>query len=140
MVRCVDQPGSIHSDRECINAREAAERIAAATEKARRETLEAESARKRQALRRAREVADEARRQAQLREQAEYLGLVEPATGEPVADADSEELSFIEVDDGGTAVSVTVEDLPVPPPSGEPQASPDLGQIRDELKERQNDP
>jgi hypothetical protein len=133
MVGCLQHDGASYAP-ECINAREAAERLAAVAEKARQEELEAQSARKREALRRAQEAADAAERQAmQLakeREAAEYLGLLLPAPA--VAEASPaelppEELDFINVSDA-TAPQVTVQEIdlglipPASPPEPEPEA------------------
>lgn len=107
MVRCVANRDSVSYDPECVNAREAVERLAAAEKEARRAALEAESERKREALRRAREAADEARRRAEAlaneRAQAEYLGLV-PATAPAAGEAGP-------APGGGVAV-VTAGDVP----------------------------
>lgn len=82
MVRCVRNRSEARYDPECLNAREAVDRIAAREEKARRAELEAQSERKRQALRRAQEAAAEARRRAleeeRRREEAELLGPFAP--------------------------------------------------------------
>lgn len=82
MVRCVQDRAGARYDAECNNAREAVDRIAAQEEQTRRAELEAQSERKRQAVRRAQEAAAEARRRAQeeerRREEAEYLGQFEP--------------------------------------------------------------
>jgi multidrug efflux pump subunit AcrA (membrane-fusion protein) len=82
MVRCGEDRDQTRYDAECINARDAVGRIAAARELASRQDLEAQSERKRQALRRAREAAAEARRRAQeaeqRREEARYFGEFEP--------------------------------------------------------------
>ncbi|HEX7060773.1 MAG TPA: EexN family lipoprotein [Woeseiaceae bacterium] len=108
MVRCVANRDSVSYDPECVNAREAVERLAAAEEEARRAALEAESERKREALRRAREAADEARRRAQAlaeeRAEAEYLGLIPAPTAPASGDA-------APAQDGGTPL-VTAGDVP----------------------------
>ena len=78
MVRCAQNRAETKYDAECVNAREAVNRIAAAQDQARRKELEAQSEQKRQALRRTQEAAAEARRRAaeaqRLREEAAYLG------------------------------------------------------------------
>jgi hypothetical protein len=82
MVRCGEDRDQTRYDAECINARDAVGRIAAARELARRQELEAQSERKRQALRRAQQAAAEARQRAQeaeqRREEARYFGEFEP--------------------------------------------------------------
>jgi hypothetical protein len=132
MVRCVANRNSINYDPECVNAREAVERIAAAEAEARRAALEAESERKREALRRAQEAADEARRRAaeeeRLRREAELLGLTAPVPvgTVPVAGPDASAPGTApapggeaaDVDTAGAepvrAPQVTVEDAPLP--------------------------
>ncbi len=142
MVRCLSQPSDTKYAAACIAAREAAGQIAVAEEQARRDELEAQSERKREARRRAQEAADAARQQAmELAEQrraAEYLGLLPPpATAEPAAETD--DLHFITVGEppatAGPIVSgegvpqVTVQEIdlggamiPASPPEPEPEA------------------
>lgn len=108
IVRCRENRGESRYEAECINAREAANRVEAAQTEARRAELEAQSEQKRQALRRAQEAAAEARRRAaeaeRLRREAELLGqygtvdegdgaappddsgVAQPESGEPVPD------------------------------------------------------
>lgn len=94
MVRCVDNRAEARYDPECLNAREAVNRIAAREEEARRAELEAQSERKRQAVRRAQEAAAEARRRAleeqRRREEAELLGPFAPLSEEEDPPDDSE--------------------------------------------------
>ncbi len=77
MVRCSRNRAETRYEAECLNAREAVDRILAREKALRRAELEAESERKREALRRAQRAAAEARRRAaeaaRLREEAEYL-------------------------------------------------------------------
>ena len=77
MVRCSRNRNETRYDAECVNAREAVDRLAAREEAERRAELEAQSERKREALRRTQRAAAEARRRAaeaaRLREEAEYL-------------------------------------------------------------------
>ena len=81
MVRCSQNRSETKYEVECVNARDAANRLEARRKELRRAELEAQSERKRQALRRTQEAAAEARRRAQeaerLREEAEYLGVTE---------------------------------------------------------------
>ncbi|MBN1241009.1 MAG: EexN family lipoprotein, partial [Gammaproteobacteria bacterium] len=120
MVRCVANRNAINTEPECVNAREAVERLAAAEEKARRAELEAESARKREALRRSREVADEARRLVEeaerRRREAELLGF-DPAAGDP-ADPAYAELEAVDVPGGNAPAALTEE---------APQSTPETG-------------
>jgi hypothetical protein len=77
LVRCSRNRSETRYDAECVNAREANKIIAASEEAERRAEFEAQSERKRQALRRAQEAAAEARRRAaeaaKRREEAAYL-------------------------------------------------------------------
>jgi len=52
MVRCAQNRAETRYDAECVNARQAVSLVEAREERARREALEAQSARKREALRR----------------------------------------------------------------------------------------
>lgn len=78
MLRCAENRLELKYTEECLNAREAVNRIAAQEDAARRKELEAQSTRKREALRRAQEAAVEARARAaeaeRQRREAEYLG------------------------------------------------------------------
>lgn len=83
MVRCAANRTELKYTRECLNAREAVDRLAAGDEAERRKELEAQSARKREALRRAQQAAAEARARAReeerQRREAEYLMQFEEA-------------------------------------------------------------
>jgi multidrug efflux pump subunit AcrA (membrane-fusion protein) len=149
MVRCGEDRDQTRYDAECINARDAVDRIAAARELARRQELEAQSERKRQALRRAREAAAEARRRAQeaeqRREEARYFGEFEPlppgdepsATGErPERDRDDSP------DDSDATESPSNGNLPREPDAASGTAT-DVGhtsleEVREELTRRQD--
>lgn len=157
MVRCAQDGARTKYDAECLNAREAADRLAVAAEEARREELEAQSERKRLALRQAREMADEARRRAselkRLREEAIYLGLIEPlpeggdgVDAAPPESVAADDLTGIEE----AAAQITVTDLSAPaestpatpaaslPPTELPPAV-DLEAVRGELQQREAD-
>jgi len=77
MVRCAQNRSETRYDAECVNARQAVSIIEAKEERARRDALEAQSARKREALWRTQKAAAEARRRAadaeKRRAEAEYL-------------------------------------------------------------------
>ncbi len=79
MVRCGKNRNQSKYEVECVNAREAINRIATQEEKAHRTDIEAQFERKRKSLRRTQEAAAEARRRAvearRRREEAEYLGV-----------------------------------------------------------------
>lgn len=151
MVRCAQDRSKTKYDQECLNAREAGNRLAAEDREERQEFLEAQSARKRQALRRTQEAVAEARRRAaearRRREEAEYLGLFETLPGEgPIA-----AMSSGAVDDAqSTAATEMLPDnqpgvviMPLVP-AGEAEASTelpvatDIKSIREELKKRQD--
>ena len=158
MVRCSRDRRESRYDQECINAREAVNRIEAKEEQMRREELEARSETKRRALRRMQEAQAEARRRAEdaerLRTEAEYLAqfgvlppsdegggsdelpagnapiAVVPESGadEPSSEGYSQPLS---AGDGANAPGARTE------PVEETQDSPaDLQDIRDELRRR----
>lgn len=77
LVRCTQNRAETRYEAECINAREAVKLIEAKDEAERRAELEAQSVRKREALRNTQRAAAEARRRAaeevRRREEAEYL-------------------------------------------------------------------
>ncbi len=151
MVRCAQDRTKTKYDPECINAREAANRLAADEREARHEDLEAQSERKRKALRRTQEAAAEARRRAaeaqQLREEAEYLGVFEtipddgsgapestgvvvdtqPTVGDAVLPGNQPGVALLPPDSQGDAEA---DDESVVAPT-------DLESIREELKGRQ---
>lgn len=136
LVRCRENRGELKYDAECQNAREAANRVEAAQTAANRAELEAQSERKRQALRRAQEAAAEARRRAaeaeRLRREAELLGQYE-AIGEGDGAAPP--------DDSGVSQPESAEPVPddstvESPPPDESEAS-DLESVREELRRRQ---
>lgn len=152
MVRCAQNRATMKYEAECINAREAINRIEAAEVAARREQLEAQSERKRQALRRTQQAAAEARRRAleaqRMREEAEYLGLFE----QPVTDTQTVEPSPQQVERNPSPAPQTTAQTPSAPApapqrvietdapesnSEEPTAS-DLQSIREELQRRRD--
>jgi hypothetical protein len=77
VVRCSVNREETRYDAECVNARQAITILEAKEERAKRDAFEAQSERKREALRRTQEAAAEARRrsaeQSRLRSEAEYL-------------------------------------------------------------------
>jgi hypothetical protein len=115
VVRCSQSPAEARYDAECMNAREAVNRLAAAEEQAKRQDLETQSERKRQALRRAQEAAAEARRRALVEEQrrrdAELLGEFEPLPTDESADETDDVTNDVTNDNTG-------RDLPSPGGSG----------------------
>lgn len=141
MVRCSANRAERKYDPECVNARDAVNRIAREEEKQRREELEAQSERKRQALRRTQEAASMARRRAaeaaKRREEEAYLMQFSggaSGTNVPAAQGGSSEPAA----DIAPAVPVPADEAAVlPAPETTPPAEQDLQSIRDELKRRQ---
>ena len=146
MVRCGQNRAEMKYEVECVNARDAINRLEVREKEARKAELEALSERKRQALRRTQQAAAEARRRAienqQERETAEYLGLSED-----------------QVPPGAVSQSSATPDASLPAPNNapgmqieppEPEAEEevvfepaddgaDLKAIREELQRRQQD-
>lgn len=161
MVRCSRDRRESRYDQECINAREAVNRIEAKEEETRRAELEARSEAKRRALRRMQEAQAEARRRAEeaerLRKEAEYLaqfGVLPPSdegeTGDdlptgnvPIAvvpESNVDEQSSeaygqpLSSGDGANAPGVRTE-----PVEDAQEAPTDLQGIREELRRRNED-
>ena len=163
VVRCSQNRSESRYDAECVNARQAVSIIEAKEERARRDALERQSAAKREALWRTQKAAAEARRRAAesaaRRREAEYLaqfGELPPpsdtamqagaanAPGAVIPDAAPQDL-------GQESETVIFEELP---PRNEASAATDggnapvvqeapatdLGDVRDELRRRNEDP
>lgn len=157
MVRCSANRSSTKYEPECVNAREASNRIGRAEEQERRARLEEQSERKRRALRRTQEAAAEARRLAaearRRREEAAYLSQFEgPVEG---SESNLQPGGTGVIDDPGAAVprqdlapeTGTPQGQPTPDPQQPPMpaedpvstpASGDLDAIREELRRRQD--
>jgi hypothetical protein len=121
LIRCSRDRAETRYDAECVNAREA-NRIVTAKEVAeRRAELEAQSERKRQALRREQEAAAEARRRAaeaeKLREEAAYLA----------------QFGELPPDDGQGSEQPDTGNVPM---AVNPEPTRNLDEIREELKRR----
>ena len=147
VVRCAHDRSATKYDFECVNAREAGNQLASADREERRIELEAQSERKRRALRRTQEAAAEARRRAaaarRQREEDEYLGVFEriPGNGsgtdleggvvntQPVQRAD-----LLPGNQPGATVSSVVEEEVLDRPPAPPT---DIDAVREELKRRQ---
>lgn len=163
VVRCSQNRAESRYDAECINARQAISIIEAKEERARRDALERQSAAKREALWRTQKAAAEARRRAaaaaERRKEAEYLAQF----GElpPSSDAAPQE-------GAANAAGAVIPDAPQAggqqpeqvvifdelPPRNEPatatdggnapliqqQPETDLGDVREELRRRNEDP
>lgn len=153
MVRCSQDRTGTRYDAECVNARQAVDRIQAKEEAAARAAFEARSESKRNALRRTQAAAAEARRRAaeaqRQREETEYLaqfGVSPPGdttTAEPVAEgnspiADVPEARDEPASDGAYEDPSLATDGGNAPVSESERESPatDLESIRDELRRR----
>jgi len=152
MVRCGQNRSETKYLGECVNVREAVNRLEVGKKKARRAELEAQSERKRRALRRTQAAATEARRRAQeaqrRREQDEYLGVTDGVLqdGSGLAD-DPGTTAGVAVTSDGNAPRVQIS--PPEPESAEdtvefmePESGVggDIESIREELKRRQENP
>jgi hypothetical protein len=161
MVRCSRDRRESRYEQECINAREAVNRIEAKEEADRRAELEARSESKRKALRRMQEAQAEARRRAEeaerLRREAEYLaqfGVLPPSdesgdeeelpagnvplavvpeseANEQLSDTSGQSLA---AGDGSNAPVMRTE-----PEEASQETPADLQDIREELRRRNED-
>ncbi len=150
MVRCGQNRSQMKYEVECVNARDAVNRLEAREKKARREELEALSERKRQALRRTQQAAAEARRRAaedaQQRQEAEYLGVTgaDAATGPPGNDGIPVDPAAV-ADGNAPGIEISQPEAEGVEESGQQfqpddAAGSDLESIREELKRRQEEP
>ncbi len=152
MVRCGQNRSETKYLAECVNARDAINRMEVGEKQARRAELEAQSERKRQALRRTQAAAAAARQLAldaqERREQAEYLGVVNGVVPDGTRLADDPGIeSDIAASTDSNAPGV---EIAPPEPEGvadtieymEPDTGvgSDLESIREELKRRQENP
>lgn len=153
MVRCARDRTRMKYDVDCMNARDAVNRIEASQEEERRKELEAQFERKRRALRRTQEAAAEARRRAaeeqRRREEAEYLGIYEatpgPGEGQAVtAGAESSTTpstmpSTTALEGNQPGASVAVEPATGTGDDGtgtSPTTTDDINAVREELRRR----
>lgn len=150
MVRCAQNRTETRYEAECVNARQAVSMIEAREERARREALEAQSTRKRNALRRTQQAAAEARRRsaeaARRREEADYLaqfGELPPEADDVDADSSTANAPSAMIPDaGGAAADAPLYDESAPASDGgnapivEQSPSSDLDAVRDELRRR----
>ena len=145
MVHCAQNRAESRYVAECINARDAVNRIEAAQDKNRREEFERQSERKRQALRRTQEAAAEARRRAveakRLREEQEYLGIFDSAASGSATTEDSSGLGSSGTANNAPGMEIEAPEVPdedQPLPENVPQQpETDLDAVRQELKRRQ---
>lgn len=155
LVSCSRNRTESRYDAECINAREAVRLTEVENEEKHRADLEAQSQRKRDALRRTQRAATEARRRAaearRLREEAEYLAqfgvLPESATDDGDAISGNVPLAVIpqapvdETTTGGDTGTLPTTGSNVPTVELIPEEEPDsdLASIRDELRRRNDE-
>ena len=162
MVRCAQNRNETRYDAECVNARQAVSIIEAKEERARRDALEAQSQRKREALWRTQKAAAEARRRAtaaeQRRKEAEYLAqfgvLPPPPDGETSNDTANAPGATLPAESGDVPAQgesvVVFDDLPTRNPAeaaadggnapvAEPEPTRNLSDVRDELRRRSED-
>jgi len=159
MVRCQQNRKELRYDQECMNAREAVNRIQAKEEEARRVELEERSERKRAALRRTQQAAAEARRRAEeaerKRAEAEYLaqfGVVPPADDGSDATETLPEGNLpiavipeakVEQDTGAAYEGVMAPtdggNAPIVEPAQAEESASDLETIREELRRRNDE-
>jgi hypothetical protein len=154
VVRCAQNRSSSKYEQECINAREAVNRIETKEEEGSRAELEARSERKRRALRRTQQATAEARRRAEeferMREEAEYLaqfGVLPPSEDEdeenrsegnlPIAVVPEYETTDQPTEAYGDALpAVDGGNAPVAEPVPEEEPATDLDSVREELRRR----
>jgi multidrug efflux pump subunit AcrA (membrane-fusion protein) len=158
LVRCSRNRSETRYEAECVNAREANKIVAAREEAERRAAFEAQSERKRQALRRAQEAAAEARRRAaeaeKQREEAAYLaqfGELPSADSGPAEEPASGNVPMAVLpeprDEAASAVDESYSEplfapasdasnAPVAEAVPEPEPARNLDEIREELKRR----
>jgi hypothetical protein len=127
MVRCGKNRNMSKYEAECVNAREI-------DDEERRVELEAQSARKRKALRRTQQAAAEAKRRAadarRRREEEEYLGVFE---GSPPGEGTGDDAGNVQrIEDSGN-----VEQAPADGSQPAGEGEQDLESIREELRRRQ---
>ena len=163
LVRCSRNRSETRYEAECVNAREANKIVAAREEAQRRAEFEAQSERKRQALRRAQQAAAEARRRAaeaqRRREEAAYLaqfGQLPPDDSQAGSEADTGNVPIAVLPQPAEENTATTEQVYRDPlstgPSGannaptvavEPEPEQDaprnLDEIREELRRRNED-
>ena len=147
MVRCGENRNQSKYEVECVNAREAINRIATEEEGARRAEIEAQFERNRRSLRRTQEAAAEARRRAadarRRREEAEYLGIypdMPPSTDTEGALPPGSSVDGGNVDqtqDPGDVGQAPADATPADATPAEGETEQDLEAIREELRRRQ---
>lgn len=126
VVRCSQNRSQMRYEAECVNARQAISIMEAKEERARRDAFEAESDKKRQALRRTQQAAAEAHRRAeaavQRRKEAEYLAQF----GEPPPAANGN-AGVDEAAMNAPGAVIPAPDAEATPPPGDRQPATDGG-------------
>lgn len=152
MVRCGQNRTEMKYEVECVNAREAINRLERAEERERRAHLEAQSERKRKALRATQEAAAAARRRAEeeqrRREEAEYLGIFDAAPAGNIDAVPRQDVGTVPVDDQAAGNAPAAALVPAAEPLPEETAgdgdaevsASDLAAIREELRRRRENP
>ena len=153
MVHCAQDRSRTKYDPECVNAREAANKLAVIDEEARKKSLQAQFERKRKQLRRTQEAAAGARQRAaderRRREEAEYLGVFESTPGvdgqvasgstgstiDPQQNSGEQELAGNEP---GMVVGPAPEETDENAELDSMEQATDIDAIREELKRRQD--
>jgi len=154
VVRCAQNRSESRYDAECVNARQAVSIIEAKEERVRRDAFEAQSDRKREALRRTQRAAAEARRRSaeaeRLRKEAAYLaqfGELPPAPdGDSAGDEAAANAPSMVIPEAGENSDVTAAPVESPPasdggnaPAVESEPASDLDAIREELRKRNDE-
>lgn len=155
LVRCRQNRAELRYDQECMNAREAVKIIEARAAAERRELLEAQSKRKREALRRTQQAAAEARRQVaeaeRRRREAEYLAQFghppppddgagdEPTGNVPMAVIPESGEAPEENTDYRDALAPAGDNAPAADAEPDQRQAQDLDAIRDELRRRNSE-
>ncbi len=155
LVRCTQNRAESRYEAECMNVREAVKLTEAKDDLARRAELEAQSKRKRDALRNTQRAAAEARRRAaetqQRREEAEYLAQFGELPPSEIAETEDTTgnvpmVVIPEIAGDGVNYNGGVSSLPdigsnapVIDMSPDDEAESDLASIRDELRRRNDE-
>ena len=151
MVLCAQDRARTKYEAECVNAREAVNRMAAVEEEQRKHEFDRQSERKRQALRRTQQAVADARRHAAemqiLREEAAYLsqfsagaidGNVDPSVQDDMSGLERTGPTFADPGTafGGNEPGIVL--LPDPSAASSAGTGSEIDSIRQELKRRQD--
>ncbi len=155
MVRCNQNRDQTRYDAECVNARQAVSIVEAREDRNRAKAFEAQSMRKREALRRTQEAAAEARRRAEdaqrRAEEAAYLaqfGELPPSPEGAASSAGAEAnvpTAVLPEPEGVAESATTGAEIALPASDGgnapavESEPPSDLSAIREELQKRNDE-